>query len=218
MKTKLFTLFILSILSFNSQSSEFKFNNKNLNSLAALICLLDSQELGNKDSSKVYTHKTTVNKVKIGPKVNDEIIELTGTCNNIINKDSLKIVRLGEEFNISIDRSNKLVASGKLGIKSVEIQFKNNIAQRITIEDPLLLIKTSRDISKSIWAKSNQIFSFSKKKLSLKFARTIAATEEGGTLNFKSVKFFNVWNDQAFGCSLANKNLSQSECERFKNI
>lgn len=218
MKRQLIILLIFTLASITAQASEFKFNNKNLNSLGALVCLLNSEGLTLSESTHVYTHKTSVNKRKIGPKSNEEIIELHGTCNNLVNRETLKVEQLGDEFYIKIDRSEKLLGSGKLGIKDINISFKNKNIQKITITDPLLLTRLSRDLSNSTWAKTNQIFGFNQKKLSLRFARKIAATETGGILNFNSIKFFNVWSDQAFGCGLANEKLSEVECEKLKNI
>ena len=218
MKITFIILFICTLINVNSFAAEFKFNNKNLNSIGALVCLINSESSQNLRGALIYTHKTTVNKKKIGPRAVDEIIEIQGTCNNLVNTETLKTERMGDEFFIQIDRSRNLQGSGKLGIKKITIDFKNSNLQGITVEDPLLLTKVSKDISNSTWAKSNQIFSFTGEKLSLRFSRKIAATETGGVLDFNSIKFFSVWSDQAFGCSSATIKLSESQCEKLKNI
>lgn len=217
MKISIITLFTLALVSFNLQAEEFKFNNKNLNSIGALVCMMGSQNTL-EVSPRISIHKSFVNKKKIGPKASDEIVELSGSCNNIVNRDELKIESLGEEFTIEIDRSNKLVGIGKLGIKDIKIEFKHGRVNKLTIKDSLMLTTISRDLSNSTWAKSNQIFSFTGKKMALRFSRKIAATETGGTLNFNTASFFNVWSDQAFGCSLANEKLSAHECEKLINL
>lgn len=216
MNCRTFLTFIIVLTSGVSVASEFKFNNKNLNSLGALVCQLDQGASSN--SEMIRTHSLNVNQKRIGPKTTDVIVEVQGTCNKLIDSESMKVEALGDEFYLKIDRSQKLIGSGKLGIKNITIEFQKNKINRISIEDPLLLLTVTEDLSQSNWASSNQIFSFNNENMSLKFARKIAATEAGGTLSFNSTRFFNVWSDQAYGCSLATKEISDLTCEKLTKI
>ena len=218
MKRSILFTFFLVLSSSLYANSEFVFNNKNLNSVASLICIMNAQGDSLEQDAQVRTHKITLNQKRIGPKVSDLIIEVKGTCNNIVDLKTKELKKLGDEFLLTIDMRKTLSAEGKIGIKNINIYFKDKNLQSISISDPLLLTTVKKDLSNSTWAKSDQIFSFDSKPLSVAFNRRIAAIENGGVLRFKSTSFFSIWSDQAIGCSLAGKNLSESECESLHNI
>lgn len=194
-------------------ASEFKFNNKNLNSLGALVCQLDQESKTSKQLIRV--NSISVNQKRIGPEPKDIIIEVQGTCNKIVSPKSMKVTALGDEFFVKFDRSLNHAGKGKIGIKNISIRFNAGKIKNILIEDPLLMTKITKDLSHSTWASTNQIFSFSADKMALKFSRKIAATETGGTLEFESTRYFNVWSDQAYGCSQVTNEISDLACEKL---
>lgn len=216
MKRNLFIV-IFSSLILNAAvqaSTEFVFNNKNLNSIASLICLMESSN-NSKNVDLVSIHKVSINQKRVGVKAQDVIVEIKGTCNTLVDRINRKVKTLGEEFLVTIDRRKDLVGFGNIGIKKISIKFNRNFVQSLTIEDPLLLTKETRNLSNSSWAKSNQIFSFGSKPIQLNLSRGVAAIETDGDLKYKSAKFFSLWSDQAVGCDLA---VSKTECETLSNL
>lgn len=213
MKIIVISLFNLLLLS-TSFAAEFRYNNKNLNSLGAVICLMNTEV-----SSELKTHKISTLKKRVGPAADDLLFELSGTCATKIAKNGT-LNSIGDEFLVELKKvKNDYIAVGKIGIKEIQIFFKASNPHKIVIIDPLLLTKQSKNLAHTKWSSSNQIFSFNGDKLSLQLGRKLAAVEDGGALNFKdrSTTFFNLWSETTFGCTHAGSSLSEQECEKFNS-
>ncbi len=211
MKLVLISLFTI-LFANTAMAGKFRYNYKNLNSLGAIICLMNTE-----NSPTLKTHKVSSIKKKISNKKNDFEYELTGTCGTEIAKDK-SVITIGEEFSIKLKSSkSSYIAFGNIGIKKIQITFREMNPIKITIQDPLLLTKMTRSMAQTKWATSNQIFSFNGDKLELKIGRKLAALEDGGKLSFKKspTTFFNLWAESTFGCTQAGSSLSEQECEKL---
>lgn len=200
--------------------SEFKFNYKNLNTLGALICTQTAQTQNNK---QILAHKINVDVRRVGPKPNDKIFEISGSCDINYDIKSKKIVSFGEEFNIEFELANLKSVKGNLGIKEIEVNFDKNNLKTIKVTDPLLLTSNSYDLSRSQWASSDRIFNLKNKKfLSVKLARATAAVEKDNTLVFHTndqTNFYNIWSYESSGCSHKTRKIAESECTQImKNL
>ena len=214
--TSLYTIILTALLSLSAYSNEFKFNNKNLNALMALVCQSSLQHLNN---DSIYAHKLSVDKTKLGAKTDEATFELSGTCNVEYDTKTKEILAYGDEFSIEINMMDTSQATGKIGIKDIALQFKNKELIGLAIKDPLMLTQKAYRLTNSKWAQSDSIFSFnSKKTFLLKIGRKTAALEENTDLTFKGklhTKFFNTWSYEAFGCSSKTAYISNKVCSKI---
>lgn len=216
------SLFILvgGMHNMNAFAGEFKFNNKNLNALSALICHTTTEA---ESENIISLHKFLVDKSKLGSAKNDVSYELTGTCNIQYDKKTKKIISYGDEFTFNINLKDSKMANGKIGIKDIELHFKKNSLKMIRIKDPLLLIEKTYQLNNSEWAQSDSLFSFNKKKsFALRIGRKTAAVEKNSTLMFSKnklkSKFYNTWSYSAIGCSQTTGRTTQEHCQKISDL
>lgn len=213
----LFILMTLTVINAKADSAGFRFNNKNLNALTALICHSTS-ELSSPD--RILIHKLQVDKSKLGTNANEVSYELSGTCHVEYDLKTKEVLSYGDEFTINIDLQKPAKTTGKLGIQEIRFQFQNKNLVGLKVKDPLLLTQKSFPLKNTSWANSDSILSFQKtRKFMLKVGRKTAAIEKESALNFVKhkvkTKFFNTWSFEAIGCSSSKSYVDQETCLRL---
>ncbi|MBD65789.1 MAG: hypothetical protein CME62_11320 [Halobacteriovoraceae bacterium] len=208
--TIIFTLFFLI---HQAQANEFKFNNKNLNSLGAIIC----QSAKSPQENNIIAHKININKHRVSDKHNDFKYEVIGTCDIHYNTQKKKITTLGDEFHFSFYTNRFGQIEGRYGIKKLFFNFRKKTLHSLVIIDPLLQTTKRIYLSQSQWAKNDTIFNFDRSKLQVKISRKTAAVEKNSLLEFNDklkTTYYNLWSFESFGCSgLAGQN--QEQCQKI---
>lgn len=211
--TSLTVMLLCTLVSTSVFSSEFKFNNKNLNALMALVCHSNNQ---NADKNSIFAHKVLIDKIKHGSSEADTSFEISGTCNIEYDKKSKEIISYGEEFLVEFNLKNKSKISGKIGIRDIVIDFQSHKLSRLTIKDPLMLTLKVFNLKQSHWASSDSIINFNPARpFKLSVGRKTAATEDQSQLKFNTkVKstFFNTWSYTSYGCSSADQFVTEEIC------
>ena len=209
---KYWTSILLTLMLNQAYAGEFSFNNKNLNTLGALVCDLSST---NAQTNTIIAHKMDLEIKRTGPNKNDVSYIIEVSCNIQIDKKTKKTISYGDPLSISFSELNSEI-KGQLGINELILNFKNKTLRKITIKDPLMLSQKSFEVNKSEWAHSDQIFNFNKAPgIKLNLNRNIAAVESDSTLSFNhgnKSKFFNLWSYQSYGCSNKNHTIDSELC------
>lgn len=206
--------FILISSSLNALASEFKFNNKNLNSLGAIIC----QNTTVKESQHITAHKISIHKDKRSDHKKNMQYEIIGTCDIKYSKNTQKVVSLGDEFSLSFTTNNYQQIEGRLGIKKIFLNFRKKNLHSLVIIDPLMQTTKRIYLSKSKWATSDTIFNFNKSNLELKISRKTAAVESNSMLRFKDkskTRYYNLWSFESFGCTNNVKKVTSEQCQKI---
>jgi hypothetical protein len=203
MNKKYSLIFLALTFSLSSMASDFKFNYKNLNTLASLICA-KNQPIKIQDN-EVLTNSIQVEQINTGINPSDKTYEITGTCNAIYNTNSNSFNSFGEELDIAIDLSSLNNISGTIGLNSIKIKLTHNKINSIVFTDSLLGDKKVLLLKSMNWAPNNSLISLNKKnRISLKSNRKIAAVERNSILEIKaptSLNTFKIWSTDSFACS-----------------
>jgi hypothetical protein len=189
-------------------ASEFKFNYKNLNTLASVICAKGQPlKVG---TNEVLANSIQVEQVKTGINPNDKTYEITGTCNAIYNSKTEDFSSFGEELDIALDLNSLNSVQGTIGINTINLKMRKRTINSVVITDSLLGDKTALKFKSMNWAPNNSLISFSKEsKINLKVNRKIAATEVNSILKIKAntnLNTFKIWSTNSFACSKVDMN------------
>lgn len=196
-------------------ANEFKFNYKNLNSLASTICENMRPKLTKRS---IFVSSFNVDRETYGPAKGQTKFHITGTCNAQFSQKTKKMLHSGEEFSLDIDLKNLSQVSGKIGINELKLNFKGKRLKTVYIDELITGTSTSINLEGSQWASSNILFLTNKSKaIRLKVNRRIIASEMGSQLSFKkNAKLYNHWSYQAFSCA-GKKSISLEKCETLSH-
>ncbi len=212
--TKIGLSTIILILSFQSCfAGEFKFNYKNLNALASLICS-NNQPSTAKD--EVLVSKFSINKTKLSQRKNDLKIEISGTCNAKVNVKSKDVISFGEDLQIEFDLNKLNQTSGNIGLSKIKFKFKKNQLLSLNLRNPFTLKNVHLKLSKTVWSNKSSIISFGNKdQIKLRIGARIIASESNSNLKVNNgPKYYNIWGFDTIGCK-ARQSLTQAGCENF---
>ena len=200
--------------SFFAQAKSFKYNYKNINTLAGLICHLNHQlsdiEL---KANQAIINKFSITKNNISEQKSNVQIELSGSCLNKINSLTNEVISYGNNFSLEFQakKNNKIV--GTIGLFTVSITVKNFRPYSLSMTDPFSKITKNFNLKDIHWSKSNSIISFTPgDQIQIKNKGRVIATESGSNLKLYNTQYYNLWNFNSVGCK-GTQIISEDTCQ-----
>lgn len=179
-------------------SYAFKPTNKNINTLANIIC----------ENYQVVQDSRSITKVDISRSLGNEI-SISTICNAKIAQN--KIVHYGQTIDFSISQKNNSIVKGDIGIDKFLIHFQNNSPKALIYKDLMGKIIKKVEFKDSSWSRSDSLISLNAKKLAVKVNRNIAALEKNNKIIMSNKKnVYNAWSFQSYSCH--SKDFSEREC------
>ncbi len=214
--TKQIYSLILCLVSTSVLAKDFKYNYKNINTIASIICeALPTTAQAN----ETVVSRFNVNRTKLNEQGKELQVEVNGTCNAVINHKSKEIISFGQELNLQFTINKKISLTGQVGLDQVQARFKGKRPLAIKISNPYTNELQSIDIARTRWSNKNTLINFAKKdNIQIRSKGRIIASEIDSTLKTASGSYYyNIWRFSTSGCRTHAK-ISSEDCDQLANI
>lgn len=181
---------------------------KNINAIASYLCSLDLKEQAT-DHTVSYLSQFSIDKTRLSMNSNQELIELSGTCNMAIR--NAEVTHYGNNIEFSYDPKKPNVILGKLGLMDIKISFIKNTPHKLKLIDSLLGKEKIINLSGLRFATNNSIVTLKdNQRVAIKdHANRVMASESLSKLQYKAYTFYNIWSYNSYGCS---RDLTEEQC------